>query len=182
MKRFHPILILLPGLVLLVTVYVLITVRYITTTGILKEADYKIFHTAGRITQTAGYSQLYNLKTQLQVQDTLQIDLRHIVLGLRLRLFTAPHLHYHDLALMALSLFALGLVAIKSGKWTFLITISLSLFASVLLSIGEWWDPLRFTTPYLLMSVLPLLTRWVNKRMNNKIVKSEGACPGYSNF
>ena len=409
MKRFHPILILLPGLVLLVAVYVLMTVRYITTTGILNEADFKIFYTAGRIAQTAGYSQLYKLKTQLQVQDTLldrdlqadqllpfnhppflvpilqilcspdytasywrwilvmiilllmtayimertlrakktesgtrfvfiviillfypvflgllkgqdtaflllggtlwlygivvendtiaglglamtvirpqiaiilaipflfkrikvwwwfcagvmvlatyslmlvglqgagdyihllvvsangqgygmdqnamfnftglilrlfpllsidlihglawgifgmaivglsvlwklskQIDLHHIILALSLSLFAAPHLHYHDLALMALSLFGLGLVAIKSGKWTFFITISLSLFASVILLIGEWWDPLRFTTPYLLMLVLPLLAWWVEKRMSNKFEKSEGASPGYS--
>jgi len=409
MKRFHPILILLPGLVLLVTVYVLMTVRYITTTGILKEADFKISYTAGRIAQTAGYSQLYNLKTQLQVQDTLldrtlqvdqllpfnhppflvpilqilcspdytasysrwvlvmvvlllmtayfmqrtlrakkvesglrfafiviillfypvflgllkgqdtaflllggtlwlygivvendaiaglglamtvirpqiaillaipflfkrikvwwwfcagamvlatyslmlvglqgmgdyihllvvsaggqgygmdqnamfnftglilrlfpllsidlvhdlawgifgmaivglsvlwklskQIDLRHILLALSLSLFAAPHLHYHDLALLALSLFGLGLVAIKSGKGVILIYISLPLFASVILLIGEWWDPLRFSTPYLLMLILPLLAWWVEKRMNKKFERSEGASPGYS--
>lgn len=111
-----------------------------------------------------------------------QIGLSHMLLGLSLSLFAAPHLHYHDLALMALSLFGLGLVAIKSGRGNIFIITGLSLFASVIFVIGEWWDPLRFSMPYLLMLVLPLFAWWMEKGIEIKIVTSGGPDPGKSSL
>ncbi|HEX7567721.1 MAG TPA: hypothetical protein VF355_04075, partial [Anaerolineaceae bacterium] len=88
------------------------------------------------------------------------IGYRHIALAVTLSLFVAPHLHYHDLALLAVPLIGLGLAVVPAGRLKVAPAAALPMAASVLLLFCEVWDPLRFTLPYLLMAVLPALTWW----------------------
>ncbi|MDP2991623.1 MAG: hypothetical protein Q8O57_13765, partial [Kiritimatiellota bacterium] len=92
------------------------------------------------------------------------IGYRHIALALTLSLFAAPHLHYHDLALLAVPIVGLGIVGVAAGRLTAPRAAALSMAASVLLLFSEFWDPARFTVPYLLMAVLPALTWWYETR------------------
>jgi len=90
-------------------------------------------------------------------KTSVQIRMKHLVLAICLSLFAAPHLHYHDLAFLIISLFCLGLIIIPFGKVTILTYTALIVTASMILLLGEWWDPLRFSMPYLLMAVVPLI-------------------------
>jgi Glycosyltransferase family 87 len=92
------------------------------------------------------------------------IGYRHIALAVTLSLFVAPHLHYHDLALLAVPLIGLGLAGGTAGRLPVARAAALPMAASVLLLFCEVWDPARFTVPYLLMAVLPALTWWVETR------------------
>jgi hypothetical protein len=91
------------------------------------------------------------------------IHYRHIVLAVTLSLFTAPHLHYHDLALLVIPLLGLGLAGVAAGRLTVWHAAVLPMLASVILLFSEWWDPAHFTIPYLLMAVLALLT-WLAEK------------------
>jgi len=88
------------------------------------------------------------------------IHLWHITLLLSVSLVTAPHLHYHDLSLLVIPIIGLGLAGMRTGRWTTWIAAGLPLTVSVILLLSELWDPLRFTVPYLLMIILPVLTWW----------------------
>ncbi len=92
------------------------------------------------------------------------IGYRHIALAVTLSLFVAPHLHYHDLALLAIPLIGLGLAVVPAGRLKVARLAALPMAASVLLLFCEVWDPARFTVPYLLMAVLPALTWLAEKR------------------
>ena len=92
------------------------------------------------------------------------IGYRHIALAVTLSLFAAPHLHYHDLALLAVPLVGLGIAGVTAGRLTVPRAAALPMAASVLLLFSEFWDPARFTIPYLLMAVLPAMTWWYETR------------------
>lgn len=88
------------------------------------------------------------------------ISFWHITLLITVSLVTAPHLHYHDLSLLVIPIIGLGLAGISTGRWTTWIAASLPLAVSVFLLLSELWDPVRFTVPYLIMIILPVLTWW----------------------
>lgn len=92
------------------------------------------------------------------------INHHDLALAVSLSLFTAPHLHYHDLALLVVPLLGLVLVAGKAGKLKLSFAAGLPIIVSVVFLFGEWWDPLRLTFPYLLMAALPILTWLLEKR------------------
>jgi hypothetical protein len=94
-----------------------------------------------------------------------QIGMKHLVLAICLSLFAAPHLHYHDLAILMISLLGLVLIIIPFGKQTILTYISFIILASIILLLGEWWDPLRFSFPYLIMAVVPLIAWKMEKQV-----------------
>lgn len=91
------------------------------------------------------------------------IGYRHIALAVTLSLFAAPHLHYHDLALLAVPLIGLGIAGVAAGRLTAWRAAALPMTVSVILLFSEFWDPVRFTVPYLLMAVLPAATWWYEK-------------------
>jgi hypothetical protein len=92
----------------------------------------------------------------------------HIVLAVTLSLFAAPHLHYHDLALLAVPLLGVGIAAVAAHKLTVPLAAALPMAVSVVLLLGEWWAPARFDVSYLLMAVLPV-SAW-------RLEKSHEAC------
>ncbi len=81
-----------------------------------------------------------------------------ISIAVCLSLFSAPHLHYHDLALLLIPVLCLSAVMNFSGKFSRGITLGIPILVSLLLVVSDFWDPLRFTTPYLLMLALPFFT------------------------
>jgi hypothetical protein len=91
------------------------------------------------------------------------IETRHISLAVTLSLFAAPHLHYHDLALLVVPLVGLGLAGASSGRLTAWKAAALPMAVSVILLVCEFWDPVRFTVPYLLMGGIPVLT-WMYEK------------------
>jgi hypothetical protein len=86
-----------------------------------------------------------------------------IVLAICASLFAAPHLHYHDLALLAVPLVGLGVAGVKAGRLRIGSAAILPMAASLILLFSEFWDPARFTAPYLLMAALPVLTAWYER-------------------
>ena len=91
------------------------------------------------------------------------IGYRHIVLAVTLSLFVAPHLHYHDLALLVIPLLGLGLAGVAAGRLTVRRAAVLLVLVSVILLFGEVWNPAHFTIPYLLMIALIVFTWIVEK-------------------
>ena len=87
-----------------------------------------------------------------------QIDIWHIVLAISLSLFVAPHLYYHDLSFLYVSILAVVLymgsdkTKLKSG-YPVILLISISL----IFLFSYFWDPLILPFGYLLMVVLPIL-------------------------
>jgi len=81
----------------------------------------------------------------------------HLVLAVTLSLFAAPHLHYHDLALLIVPLVCVGVAGVSTGRFPVMWAAALPLLTSVVLLFAEFWDPARFTIPYLLMLTLPLV-------------------------
>ena len=89
------------------------------------------------------------------------IGYRHMALAVALSLFAVPHLHYHDLALLVIPIVGLGIAGFKAGRLKESLAASLPMTVSVLFLFGEFWDPARFTFPYLLMVSVVALTWWV---------------------
>ncbi len=92
------------------------------------------------------------------------ISTRHIALAVTLSLVAAPHLHYHDLALLAVPLIGLGIAGSAAHRLTTWQAATLPMVVSVILLFSEFWDPARFTVPYLLMAAIPALTWWYETR------------------
>jgi hypothetical protein len=97
------------------------------------------------------------------------ISYRYITVAVAISLFAAPHLHYHDLALLSVALVGLGIAGVTAGWLTVPRAAALPMAASVLLLFSEFWDPVRFTVPYLLMAVIPALTWLVEKRYSGSV-------------
>ena len=91
------------------------------------------------------------------------IGYRHIALAVTLSLFAAPHLYYHDLALLVIPLLGLSLAGIKAGKLTVRTAATLPLLASLVFLTGEFVDLVRFVFPFLLMVLLLGLAWLVEK-------------------
>lgn len=120
---------------------------------IAPQLDIEIVHTIGWglfATALAGLFVLWG--------RSKSIGYRHIALAVTLSLFVAPHLHYHDLALLAVPLVGLGISGGAAGRLTAWLPAALPMAVSLILLFSEFWDPARFTVPYLLMAVLPALT------------------------
>lgn len=75
-----------------------------------------------------------------------------------LTLSAAPHLHYHDLALLVVPLLGVGAAGVTAGRLTVPRAAALPMAASLLLLFAGLWNPARFTLPYLFMAFLPALT------------------------
>jgi hypothetical protein len=88
------------------------------------------------------------------------INTHHIALAVTLSLAAAPHLHYHDLALLAVPLVGLGIAGLAARRLTTWQAAALPMVVSVILLFSEFWDPARFAVPYLLMAAIPALTWW----------------------
>ena len=87
-----------------------------------------------------------------------EIQYRQIGLAVALSVFAAPHLHYHDLILLLISVIGLLIVLVKARRLKPLGAAALIVLVSVVWMVGEAWEPSRLTFPYLLMIGLPALT------------------------
>ena len=104
------------------------------------------------------------------------IRIRHIILSVCLSVFAAPHLHFHDLALLLIPILGVIILMGRKGQVTdmpilspikvlptqavqpqVLRPVAFLLAASLLLLFAEVWDPTRYTIPYLLMAIFPVL-------------------------
>jgi hypothetical protein len=93
-----------------------------------------------------------------------QLRFWHLSVAVSLSLFSAPHLHYHDLALLAIPIIGLGVAGIRHGKFKVTVAASMLTAISIVLLLAELWIPVRNTVPYLVMTVLPILTWWCESR------------------
>jgi hypothetical protein len=93
-------------------------------------------------------------------QKSRSISFRHIALLTSISLVSAPHLHYHDLSLLVIPIIGLGLAGVRTGRWATWRAASMPLAVSVILLLCEFWDPVRFTVPYLMMIIFTALTWW----------------------
>jgi len=87
----------------------------------------------------------------------------YLSITLTLSLFSAPHLHYHDLALLAIPLAGLVIVGVERKKINVAIASGFPMIASMMFLVSEFLDPARFTLPYLLMAGLPIWTWWLER-------------------
>jgi hypothetical protein len=90
-----------------------------------------------------------------------------MALAVCLSLVMAPHLHYHDLALLAVPLVGLGVAGVSSGRFGIWMAAAIPMAVSVIMLFSEFWDPARFTFPYLLMAILPVVTWWYENSSTN---------------
>lgn len=92
-------------------------------------------------------------------KNSPELGHRHIVLISTLSVFTAPHLHYHDLAILLIPVLGLALSTASPKRLLMGSKAALlPMIVSVLLLVADWWDPLRHSMPYLIMGALPALT------------------------
>jgi hypothetical protein len=87
-----------------------------------------------------------------------QIEIWHIVLAISLSLFVAPHLYYHDLSFLFVSI--LGVVLYMGSdkmKSRPVYPVILLVSISLIFLFSYFWDPLILPLGYLLMAVLPIL-------------------------
>lgn len=89
------------------------------------------------------------------------VRLWHLCLSLVLALFAAPHLHYHDLAVLAAPLAAVALLAVRRGRLTRPQAAAALTGVSLLFLFGEFWDPARLSLPYLVLLGVPLAAAWL---------------------
>jgi hypothetical protein len=88
-----------------------------------------------------------------------KLQLWHLVLASSLSLFIAPHRYFHDLSFLLLPALSTSLIIACSFQpghsRAFLVVLPVA--CSLARLFADLSDPLRFTIPYLLMLVLPLL-------------------------
>jgi hypothetical protein len=122
--------------------------------------DVSIIHTLGWV--VFGLS-LVTLCLLWRLSPTLKIW--HITLAVSLSLFASPHLHYHDLALLLVSILGFGLVGIKAGRLGYFIASLLPMLVSILLVVGDHWEIAHYPLTYLLLFSLPVLTWFIGRRL-----------------
>jgi hypothetical protein len=88
----------------------------------------------------------------------------NICLAVVLSLFTAPHLHYHDLALLVVPIVGLGVAGVAAGWVAFSRAAALPMAASVVLVFCEFSNSVRFTIPYFLMAGILVVVWLMEKR------------------
>ena len=81
------------------------------------------------------------------------IRLRHLGLAVLTSLFVAPHLHYHDLALLLLPILGFAIILVEAGVLRPEKSMYLPVVFSLLLLLGDI-SPARFVIPYLVMAFL----------------------------
>jgi len=81
------------------------------------------------------------------------IRLRHLGLAVVTSLFVAPHLHYHDLALLLLPILGFAIILVEAGILRPEKSMYLPVSFSLLLLLGDI-SPARFVIPYLVMAFL----------------------------
>ncbi|MCJ7584059.1 MAG: DUF2029 domain-containing protein, partial [Anaerolineales bacterium] len=81
------------------------------------------------------------------------IRLRHLGLAVLTSLFVAPHLHYHDLALLLLPILGFAIILVEAGVLRHEKSMYLPVAFSLLLLLGDI-SPARFVSPYLVMAFL----------------------------
>ena len=81
----------------------------------------------------------------------------HLALAVCLALFSSPHLHYHDLALLVVPILTLAILVIRSGRVKTLWAVMLPLLICLVRVLGEIWTPLGYLVVYLLLLLLPIL-------------------------
>jgi hypothetical protein len=87
-----------------------------------------------------------------------QIEIWHIVLAISLSLFVAPHLYYHDLSFLYVSILAVVLnMGSDKKKSRAVFPVILLVSISLIFLFSYFWDPLILPFGYLLMAVLPIL-------------------------
>ena len=69
------------------------------------------------------------------------------------KLFAAPHLHYHDLALLLLPILGFAIILVEAGVLRPEKSMYLPVAFSLLLLLGDI-SPARFVIPYLVMAFL----------------------------
>lgn len=92
-----------------------------------------------------------------------EIQKWHLSLAVILSLFAAPHLHYHDLALLAVPLVGLVVAGVERQKIKITTAVLIPMVTSTIFLFSEFWDPARLTVPYFLMAGLPVWTWWVER-------------------
>jgi len=81
------------------------------------------------------------------------IRIRHLGLAVLTSLFVAPHLHYHDLALLLLPILGFAIILVEAGVLRPERSMYLPVAFSLLLLLGDI-SPARFVIPYLVMAFL----------------------------
>ncbi len=104
-----------------------------------------------------------------------EIEFRHLSLALLLSLFTAPHLHYHDLALLLFPILCLMLAGVRTGWISVARSTMILMLASFLLLLSHPWDPTRYFIPYLVMFLLAGGTWLMEKSPRNSSVARAAA-------
>ena len=75
------------------------------------------------------------------------ISHRHIALAVTISLFAAPHLHYHDLALLAVPLVGVRIAGVTVSWLIASRAAAIPLVFPAILLFSEFWGPARFTVP-----------------------------------
>lgn len=115
-------------------------------TRLFPDVDAQLFRWVGWGAYFAALVSLCGLWARSRV-----LDERHYSQAVVLALFFAPHLHYHDLALLLVPLLALMLTAVRGGSWRTQDAGPVPLAASFLLVCGSLLPALKFNAPYLVM-------------------------------
>lgn len=114
-------------------------------------ADAKLLHWIGWGAYIAALASLCVLWAASR-----DLDERHYSLAVVLALFFAPHLHYHDLALLLVPLLMLMLTAVRGGFWRTRDAGPAPLMVSFLLISGSLVPALKYNVPYLVMALICL--------------------------
>jgi hypothetical protein len=84
------------------------------------------------------------------------LDERHFALAVILSVFFAPHLHYHDLALLLIPLVGLMSLVVRKGEVDQKTAALLPMIVSLSLLLGSLIPVLKYNLPCLLMVFLAL--------------------------
>jgi hypothetical protein len=89
---------------------------------------------------------------------------KHICLAVLASLFTAPHMHYHDLTLLLVPLVVSMLVLVHGGYLRARDTCLAPLAVSLVLLFGSLVPVLKYNLPYLVMFLI-VLVAWFPDRL-----------------
>ncbi|HET9590064.1 MAG TPA: glycosyltransferase family 87 protein [Anaerolineales bacterium] len=94
-------------------------------------------------------------------------DPRNGLIGMSviLALFAAPHLHFHDLALLLIPVYELIRLSRETGNLKPPVAISLPIALSLLLLLSNLTPFLQYTIPYIILLVLAVYPYYATRRM-----------------
>jgi hypothetical protein len=91
-------------------------------------------------------------------KTSLQIEIWHVVLAISLSLFVAPHIYYHDLSFLFVSILGVALyMGSDNIKSRSIYPVILLVTISMIFLFSYFWDPLILPFGYLVMAGLPIL-------------------------